>query len=67
MTPPDTAAWRSRADYDAWWKANGREFRRMSVATPPEDYETITNPEWHALAEKIETFLARMKKQELVE
>lgn len=41
----DTRGWRTRADYDAWWRVNGDAFRRLSVATPPVDFETITNPE----------------------
>lgn len=48
--------WSSRAEFEAWWKATGREFRRMAVATPPVDFETITNPEWHRIAEVIEKF-----------
>ena len=56
--------WKSVAEFDAWWKANGREVRRMTVATPPVDFETITNPEWHAIAEKIEAFQEKRKRME---
>jgi hypothetical protein len=62
----DTSTWRTRADYDAWWRENGREFNRMAIATPPKNFEEVTNPEWHRIAEKIEAFLVRMKKAELV-
>ena len=48
--------WESVADFDAWWKEHGREIRRMAVATPPKDFETITNPEWEKIAVEIERF-----------
>lgn len=56
----DTRTWRTRADYDAWWAKNGDAVRRLTVATPPRDLETITNPEWHRIARQIEVFLARV-------
>lgn len=47
MTVPD---WPSRAEFEAWWREHGREFRRLAV-TDPEEHERI--------ARKIETFNAR--------
>lgn len=59
--------WKSVKEFEAWWKAHGREIRRMTVATPPEDFETITNPEWHAIAEKIEAFQEQRKRWEALD
>ncbi len=49
-------AWRTRADYDAWCRGNMVAFNRLSVADPER---------WEEIAQKIETFLARMKKADL--
>jgi len=51
--------WLSPAEFEAWWKSHGREFRRLSVSTAPEDYETITSPEWLEGAAAIERFQAK--------
>lgn len=53
MTPP---IWKSVAEFEAWWKENGREFRRQSVAIPPVDYETIVDPVYLETAAAIERF-----------
>jgi hypothetical protein len=52
----DVPAWKDRAEFEAWWRAHGAEFRRLSVATPPVNYETITDPEWLRVALLIEEF-----------
>lgn len=53
----DISTWRTRADYDAWCRSNMVAFNRLSV----------TDPEaWERTAQKIEAFLVRMKKAELV-
>lgn len=49
MTVP---TWTSRADFEAWWKEHGREFRRL-VVTDPEEHERI--------AREIEAFNERCK------
>lgn len=54
----DISTWRTRADYDAWCRSNMRTFNRLSVTDPQE---------WERVTQKIEAFLARMKKAELVE
>lgn len=54
MTVPD---WKSRAEYDAWCRGNMREMNLLAVRDPEA---------WERAAHKIETFLARMKKAELV-
>lgn len=56
MTVPD---WRTRAEFEAWWRAHGAEFRRLSVRTPPRDYDKIVDPEWLRIAAKIEAFNER--------
>ena len=50
-------AWRIRADYDAWSIKNMVAMNRLAVTDPEE---------WERQAQKIEAFLARMKKAELV-
>ena len=62
MIVPD---WQSVAEFESWWRINGRELRRMTVATPPLNFEIITNPEWHAIAEKIEAFQERRNRGEV--
>lgn len=47
MTVPD---WTSRADFEAWWRANVVAFNRLAVADPEE---------WERVARKIEAFNAR--------
>ena len=54
----NVSAWKDRAEFEAWWKAHGAEFRRLSVATPPVDFETITDPEYLRVAALIEKFQA---------
>ncbi len=44
MTVP---AWKSRAEFEAWWKANVIEFNRMSVTDPRG---------WERVAQKVEAF-----------
>jgi len=56
--------WKSVAEFEAWWKANVVEFNRMAVATPPRNFEEVTNPEWHRIAEKIEALQAKRKRWE---
>jgi hypothetical protein len=51
-------AWKSRAEYDAWCVANMREFNLLAVKDPAE---------WERAAQKVEAFLARMKKTDLVD
>jgi len=53
----DTSTWRTRADYDVWCRGNMVAFNRLSVTDPQE---------WERVTQKIEAFLARMKKAELV-
>jgi hypothetical protein len=48
--------WRSVEEFEAWWKENGAAFRRLSVATPPVNYETIVDPEYLRIATEIESF-----------
>lgn len=39
--------WKSVADFEAWWKANGREYRRFAVTDPDE---------WERGAKAVEKF-----------
>ena len=52
-------AWKDRAEFEAWWKAHGAEFRSLSVATPPVG-ELILNREWLRIAALIEGFQRRV-------
>jgi hypothetical protein len=52
----DVPKWKDRAEFEAWWKAHGDEFRRLSVRTPPEGYETVTDPEYLRIIALIEAF-----------
>lgn len=52
-------AWKDRAEFEAWWKAHGAEFRRLSVATPPSG-ELILNTEYQRVAALIEAFQHRV-------
>ncbi len=40
-------AWRNRAEFETWWKANGIAFNRLSVSDPQE---------WERVAKKVEAF-----------
>ena len=42
-----TPAWKSRAEFEAWWKANVREFNRLAVTDVQE---------WERVAKKVEAF-----------
>ena len=53
-------AWKDRAEFEAWWKAHGAEFRRLSVATPPAGELTL-NTEYLRVAALIEAFQQRVK------
>lgn len=55
MNVPD---WKDRREFEAWWRAHGREFRLLSVRTPPKGAE-VTDPEWLRIAAKIEAFNER--------
>lgn len=55
MNVPD---WQTRAEFEAWWKAHGREFRMLSVRTRPHGQE-VTDPEYLRIAAKIEAFNER--------
>lgn len=44
MTVP---AWKDRADFEAWWRANVIAFNRLSVDDPDE---------WERVARAVETF-----------
>lgn len=55
MNVPD---WKTRDEFEAWWRAHGREFRRLAVKTPPRGSE-VTDPEWLRIAAKIEAFNER--------
>lgn len=47
MTVP---VWKTRAEFEAWWKANVREFNRMAMTDPAG---------WEAVARKVEAFQVR--------
>lgn len=51
-------AWCTRAEYDAWCRSNMVAFNLLTVRDPEA---------WERAAQKVEDFLARMKKAELVE
>ena len=53
--------WKTVVEFEAWWKTNVRELNRMAVATPPRNYDIVTNPEWHRIAAQIEAFQAARK------
>ena len=55
----NATAWKDRAEFDAWWRKHGAEFRRLSVRTPPVGFETITDPEYLRIAALIEAFNER--------
>lgn len=59
MNVPD---WKNRAEFDAWWKAHGDEFRRLSARTPPRwvgNDPVVTDPEYLRIAALIEKFNKR--------
>lgn len=45
--------WSSLADYEAWWKANVREFNRLAVIDPEE---------WERIARTCELFMVSIKR-----
>lgn len=51
-------AWKDRAEFEAWWRDHGDEFRRLAVRTPPQGTK-ITDPEWLRVAALIEAFQAQ--------
>lgn len=56
MKIEEPGAWKSVADFEKWWAANVDAFNRLAVATPPRNFEEVTNPEWHRIARKVEAF-----------
>lgn len=43
----DIPIWKTRAEFEAWWRANSIEFNRLAVKDPPE---------WERVAKKVEAF-----------
>jgi len=53
--------WPTREAFEAWWKANVREFNAMAIDPPPnpKDPETVLNPEWWRVANHIDAWKTR--------
>lgn len=46
--------WRNRAEWNAWWDANGMAHNRLAVTDPAE---------WERIAQAIETFHRRIENE----